>query len=147
MIGQIRHLWRSPRGSVAVEFALLAPLLFTLLFGTIQIGLAMQAYNALRGIGADVVRHVAVENQKENRMTNEQVRLYATATAVRPPYSLASERVTVTVADRTDQRIAGVRELSLSVTYAVPGVLPMVRIPEVTIRHRQPLFVSQRSAG
>jgi Flp pilus assembly protein TadG len=139
-----RARWRlveASQGAVAVEFALLAPLVFALSFGVIQVGFAMQAYNALRGVAADVSRHVAVEDQNSNSLTPEQIRLYATATAVQPPYLLNGERVTVTVESSSSRRVAGVRELSVSVTYAVPNVLGALNLPDLTIRYAQPIFV------
>jgi Flp pilus assembly protein TadG len=137
--GQGRY--RSCSGSAAVEFALLAPLFFALLFGVLQVGFGLQGYNAVRGVAADVGRHVAVEYQNANRMTLEQIRLYGTATAVQAPYLLNSERVTVTVTTAPVQRIAGARELTFTIAYAVPNVLHFINLADITIRYTRPIFV------
>lgn len=130
------------RAAAAIEFALLAPLLFAMLLGVLQIGLGMQSYNALRGIAADVARHVVVEYQKDNRLTEEQVRLFGTATAVQAPYLLDSQRISVSVDPAAVQRVAGARELSLTVSYRVPNIMQVIGLPDVTIRFSRPIFVA-----
>lgn len=132
----------STRGTATIEFALVAPLVFALLLAVFQVGLALQAHHAMRGIAADIVRRVAVENQKSNVMTNEQIRLQGTAIAVRPPYQLDSSRVTVIVDDAAQQRIAGARELSFRIGYAVPNLLRMTGMPDLDISYDRSLFVT-----
>lgn len=102
----------------------------------------MQAYNALRGVAADVGRYVAVENQKANPLTIEQIRLQGTAIAVQPPYLLASNRVTVSVSEAPNQRVSRATELSFRISYVLPNVLRLTELPELTISYRQNLFVS-----
>jgi Flp pilus assembly protein TadG len=125
-----------------VEFALLGPLMITMLLGVVQIGIGMQSYNALRGIAADVGRHVAVEYQKSNRLTNTQVRQLGEATAVQPPYLLDGSALTVNVADASPQRVAGAKEITFTVTYTVPSVLAIIDLPNFNIRFSRPIFVA-----
>lgn len=134
-------LRRSTAGSAAVEFALLAPLLFALLLGVFQIGMGMQAYNALRSIAADTGRNVAVEFQKSNPLSNAQVQQIGTATAVQAPYMLDSANVVVTAVNATPQRVAGAREITLTINYTVPSVLRVIGLPPVNIRYSRPIFV------
>lgn len=47
-------------GSVAVEFALVTPVLMGLLFGTIEYGLSLFAYSSMQTAARDVTRQVAV---------------------------------------------------------------------------------------
>jgi Flp pilus assembly pilin Flp len=142
MIAGTQRLRQAEDGTAAIEFALLAPVFFVMLFGVLQIGLWMQAHNALRGVAADVSRHVLVESQKANPMSNEQIRLYGTATAVRAPYLLASDRVTVSIVAAAEQRVTGARELRFSISYVVPGVLEIIDLPEVTVSFSRPVFVA-----
>ncbi|MFN3370220.1 MAG: TadE/TadG family type IV pilus assembly protein [Sphingomonadaceae bacterium] len=55
-----RRLVRNRRGSAAVEFALVTPLLVGLLFGLLEVSMAMFTQSALQTAGRDVLRRVAV---------------------------------------------------------------------------------------
>ncbi len=63
------------RGAAATEFALLAPLFIMMIFGIMQVGLWLQNYNAVQSIASDGARYVMIEYQKENNLTDEQIRL------------------------------------------------------------------------
>ena len=147
MIRRLGALHRCTRGSVLIEFAVLGPLLFTLLLAVFQFGLGLQSYNALRGVTADVARHVEVEYQKAENTSNprpmseEDIRLYATRVATQAPYLLDRRRVTVSVAPAAAQRIADARELTFRVIYVVPSVLSFIDLPEITVQFTRPIFV------
>ena len=68
----LSRLRRNRDGSVAVEFALVGPILLGMLMGVLQIGIGMQNYNALRGISADTARYAVVNYQTANRLTTSQ---------------------------------------------------------------------------
>lgn len=135
------RLAADPAGSAAVEFALLGPLVIVLLLGVLQVGMAMHAYNSLRSIAADTARHVTVEYQKANRLTNSQIQAFAIARAIQPPYMLRDEGVAVEVATVTPSRVSGVREISLTVSYTVPSVLGIIDLPSYQIDFTRPIFV------
>ena len=81
----ISFLRKDQRGSVAVEFALIGPLLIGMLMGVLQIGVGMQNYNALRGISADVARYSVINYQTANRLTVGQLQDYTTASLLPRP--------------------------------------------------------------
>jgi len=56
-----RKMLRSERGAAAVEFALIAPLLFMLIFGIIEFGLAWSKKNVYVGAAREGARYAAVE--------------------------------------------------------------------------------------
>ena len=56
---------RQPRGQALAEFALIAPLLFLLLFGVVQIGLIMAAQNGLVNGARDAARKAATYRVNE----------------------------------------------------------------------------------
>ena len=58
----LRGLWRDQRGASAVEFALIAPLLFTMLLGTIQYGSLFLVQNRMVDTARDTARRLAVGN-------------------------------------------------------------------------------------
>lgn len=144
MIRLLPRLLRDRTAATAIEFAMLGPALITMLLGILQIGFAMHAYNALRGISGDVGRHVSVEYQKSNELSQQQIELLAEAIAVQAPYLLSGE-VDVEVTDAAIQRVVGAREMTFSITYTVPSALDIIGIGEFDISYSRPIFVSATS--
>lgn len=129
-------------GATAIEFALLGPLLFTLLLGILQFGLAMQAYNAMRSASADVARFAVVERQKGNAVTATALSTKARTTAVASPYKLLNANLSnavVTVA--TTQRVTGATEYKLQYNYNVPNFLEIIDLPTIPLMYSRPIFV------
>jgi Flp pilus assembly protein TadG len=137
----LTRLRRAESGSVAVEFALLGPLMFGLLLGVLQIGVGMHGYNALRGISSDVARYVVVNYQTDNKLSNSQLTDYARSVATTTPYSLTNNDVQVSIVDASTQRVAGAKELTFSITYTVPSFLQVIDIPGFDISYSRPIFV------
>ena len=130
-------------GAATVEFALVGPLMFVLLLGVLQIGMAMHAYNALRSVAADTARHVTVEYQKSNELTTGQIQAFGIARAIQPPHLLRDEGVGVAVETVTPSRVSGAREMRLTVTYIVPSVLELIDLASYEISYSRPIFVPQ----
>src|SRR3546814_9994795 len=80
----------------------------------IQIGLAMQSYNAIRSVTAETARFALVQYQQGNEPTNAQIRAQALGIADGPPYLLDPNDLTVTVNDAVVQRVNGAKELTVS---------------------------------
>ena len=128
-------------GSVAIEFAILAPVLITMLFGVLQVGLGMQNYNALRSVAAEAARNAVVERQKGVAHAAADVRTKAIAVATASPYSLKSSRLTVTCTNATTQRVTGATEMTLTISYNVPSFLSIMGMGEIPITFSRPVFV------
>jgi hypothetical protein len=60
-----RRLARSERGTALVEFALVAPLLFLIVFGIIEFGLILNAYNQLTQLAGQGARAAAVNRNPD----------------------------------------------------------------------------------
>ena len=144
---RLAALLRNRAGSVAVEFALIGPALLGLLFGVLHIGIAMQSYNALRGISADVARIAVVNYQTDNRISTDQLQDIADGIATRAPYGLAPSRFIATMTAAGTQRVAGASEYSLTVTYRVPTLLQIMGISEFPISYTRPVFVTAPPAA
>ncbi len=56
----------SERGQELVEFALLLPLLLLLLFGIIEFGIAVLAYNTISNVGREVARYGVVNPRPDS---------------------------------------------------------------------------------
>ena len=74
MIRAIGRLKRDNSGAAVIEFAILAPVIFAMLLGVIQVGLSMQAQNALRSIASQTARYAVVEYQKGNEVTDGTIK-------------------------------------------------------------------------
>jgi Flp pilus assembly protein TadG len=139
----IRKLRRNDGGSVAVEFALVGPLLIGMLMGVMQIGIGMQNYNALRGISADVARYAVINYQTGNQLNNSQLEEYSTGLATAAPYGLNHDRFMAQVSLAPTQRVAGARELTVRLTYNIPTFLGVFGIDEFPVVYTRPVFVLQ----
>jgi Flp pilus assembly protein TadG len=134
-------LQRDRRGSVAVEFGLLGPLFIAMLIGILQVSVAMQAYNAMRNVSADVSRQAMVQYQTGNRLTRAQLSAMTASTAIRAPYLLNGDNLVVRVSDAAAQRVAGAHEFTLEVDYVVPTILPFMGWAAPTMTYSRPMFV------
>lgn len=131
---------RDRRGAALIEFAILGPMVLGLMIGVFQIGIGMQAQNSLRSIAADTARFAAVEFQKEQTPTNARIQAEAVSIATSNPYNLNSS-VRISVVNAPTQRVTGAREMTLTITYRVPAVLPLLDWVSPTLTHTRPIFV------
>lgn len=139
-------LGRDQRGSTIIEFALLAPVMFGMMFGVIQVGLSMQAYNALRNISSETARFAVVKYMQQDETfmdpttVNASIETEAENIASGAPYlMLANFEATVT--DAATQRVDGAFEKTLTVTYTPPNVLPFFDWTSTELSFSRPIFV------
>ncbi len=137
----LNSLRRNESGSVAVEFALVGPVLIGMFLGVLQIGIGMQNYNALRGISADVSRYAVVNYQTANRLSTSQLENYANGVAANAPYGLNRSRLEVSISTATTQRVAGATEYTMTLNYDVPTMLGIMGIGEIPLSYSRPIFV------
>lgn len=132
-------------GSVVIEFALIGPTMIAMLFGVLQMGLAMQNYNALRGISADAARYAVVDSQSttqaSTRLNDTQIEAYARNLAVHAPYGLIAQNVTVRLTTPATQRVTGATEKLLEIQYRIPSVLTIIGIDNIPISYSRPIFL------
>jgi Flp pilus assembly protein TadG len=138
---RLTNLLRRTDGSVAIEFAILAPVLITMLFGVLQIGLGMQQYNALRSIAAETARYAAVERQKGVAYNATDVANRARTIATGAPYGLLGTRLTTSAPTATTQRVTGATEYTLTITYNTPTFLGIMGMSDIPITFTRPVFV------
>src|SRR6478736_4341459 len=100
----LRGFWRDQRGASAVEFALIAPLLFTLLLGTIQYGSLFLVQNRMVDTARDTARRLAVgylatesdaENYAKAQLADMSPQFAAVAILPHPPDHDVSVTITV----------------------------------------------------
>jgi len=137
----LRRLRRDAAGSSAVEFALLAPVFITLMFGVVEVGIYMQNYNAVRSLGSEAARFATVEYQKNNQMSETTLEDNIKAKGIAAPYNLANSRLTVDVNEVTPSPVDGARQFDLDLSYALPDIIQGTSIDNITITYSRQLFV------
>lgn len=125
----------------AIEMAILAPVIIGMLLGLFQIGLYLQAQNALRGVGGDISRSITVEFQKGNLLNNDQIRQFAFAEASGAPYLLDTERLDVVVEDEAIQGINRVSKKYVTVSYEVPNIVGLFKTGPLELDLKRVVFV------
>lgn len=141
LLQTLRRIARDRRGSAAVEFALLGGFMIALLLAVLQVGIAMQQYNALRGVGGEVARYAVVQYQAHNELSNTQLSIYARSLATRPPYRLPADGMTVSIEDAPTQNVDGAMELRLQIQTQVTSMLGLVGLQDFYISYSRPIFI------
>lgn len=135
-----KALAKDTHGSTIVEFALLAPVVFGMFFGLIQIGISMQSYSSLRSVASDTARWAVVEYMKQNEVTDAQIQTKAVAIAQAAPYML-NDTITATITPVATPRVHGTHEKTLVMTYTPPNVLPFFDFTSQQQTFTRPIFV------
>ena len=139
----VQPLARDRAGSVAVEFALLIPVLLGLMLGILQVGIGMQNYTALRSVSADLARYAVVDAQASiSRQSDEQLEAWARTRATGRAYHLHGDGLTVDVADAETQRVPGAREKTITLTYSINSILGFVGMHDIAITYSRPIFLA-----
>lgn len=128
------------RGSVLVEFALLAPIFLTLLVGVVQIGLHIQNMNAVRNLASDGARFAVVEYQRDQKSSTSIIETWIRSEGVGSKYNLDTDRLGVTVTTQTT-RITGTTEMKISITYDAPDYLAFVPGDVLQLTYERPVFL------
>lgn len=129
-------------GAAMVEFALLAPVIIALMMGVMQLGIALQNYNAVRNVSADVARYAMVQYATGNTLTDDQLRNFALSSGRGAPYLLSSDRMSATVTNATTQRVTGATEETLTINYQIPTLLDPMGLRGPYITYSRPVFLT-----
>ena len=137
----LRHLLRSERANAAIEFGILAPVIFTLMLGVLQMGLHMHSYNTIRSVTTDTARFAIIEFQKNNNPTNDQIQQKAIALAANAPYGLDTDNLTVTVT-QPNSDISGTTKIVIQMDYVPDTLLSIIGVGSPTLSITRPVYVS-----
>ena len=137
----IKHIVRNDDGATIIEFAILGPIVLGLMIAVLQLGMAMQSYNAVRSVTAETARFALVEYQKGNTPDNAAIRTTALGLADGAPYLLIPQNLTISVSDAGVQRVDRAKELTVNVSYRVPNILPFFEWAGPTVTHERPIFL------
>ncbi|WP_324073453.1 MAG: TadE/TadG family type IV pilus assembly protein [Erythrobacter sp.] len=134
-------LLRDERGSMVVEFGLLAPVFLMLVFGMLQVAFYMQHLNAVQSLASDGARFVMIEYQKNNPLSNDQIREVLLSRATSQQYLLDTDRVQITVDRSGASRVTGATEIDLTVNYTLENFIPGVTLPLSVISYTRSVWV------
>ena len=134
-------------GAAAIEFALLGPAFIVMMLGVLQVGMGLQSYNAMRSLSADVARYAMVQYQTGNTVSNSQLRTWARNHAQGSPYLMDPDRLGMTVADADDQRVAGAKEVTITVSYRITSLLEFIDINGPVLDFERPIFLLDNSSA
>jgi hypothetical protein len=137
----MRRLLQDRCGTAVLEFALAGPAFILLLIGLFQVAVQVQNYNALRSVASDVGRFVVVEYQKDNHLSEEDIKTKALSLAVDPPYLLENVGLDIVV-DSPESRVSGAKEFNIELSYDMPGWLEYAGIAAKRISYQRSVFVA-----
>ena len=136
----IARLRSDRRGAAAIEFALIGPAMITMLFGVLQVGIALQNYNALRSASADVARYAVVQYQRKQDPNAQALANYAKSTTTLAPYGLKAERLVIVINDKAST-MTGVTEREMVMSYAIPSFMGIIGMDDIHISYTRPIFL------
>jgi len=141
MMTKKNRITRDEGGAATLEFAMLSPAFLIIFMAVLQVGMAMQNYNALRNVSADVARYAMVQYQTGNKLTNRQIRTYALGHAQGAPYLLKASNMNAAVQLADPQRVPGARELEITITYQADSLLEFAGIGGPYMTYKRPVFL------
>jgi len=129
LIRPLTHVaWlRDIRGTSALEFALIAPIFFLAMFGTIDFGRAMWVYNTIENAATEGARYAAIRGSNKLFPASEsQVKTFVASRA----YSLDVDTsdVTVTWAPNNDPGSQVSVQVDYDFSFLMIGFLPLPSI-------------------
>jgi Flp pilus assembly protein TadG len=141
LLALYRRLRPQQEGAVIIEFALLAPVLIAMMLGILQLGFAVQNYNAVRNVSADVARYALIQYTTGHPLTNDAVIAQAESIAEGPPYLLSPSRLDVASTDVTSPQVTGTFEKTLTITYQIPTIFDHFGLHGPSISYSRSLIV------
>ena len=138
---KLKALGRDTSGATIIEFAILAPMFLTMLFGIFVAANYVQSYNAVRSMAADATREVVIAYQRGNNLSESEIIAIARGVAVSAPYFLKTDQLSITATPETSSRVTGTTEYDLNMSYRMESFVPIVKMPPVTLNYSRPIFV------
>ena len=118
MIAQLRalrHFLRNRRGTTAVEFAFVAPVLFALTIGTIDVGRLVWSASMLHHMAREATRYASVRGADANSPVSEaDIEAYVKNRLI----GIAANQVNVTTTWTPNNNPGGTIQVQLDYTYA-----------------------------
>jgi Flp pilus assembly protein TadG len=140
-----RNLLSDRRGATLVEFAVISPVLITMLLGVVQVGLWVQAYNSVRNVVNDTARFAMVEYQRGNKISDESIEDRASQIAAGNKYRLDPGLVIPDVTAKATQ-VSGIKQRRLVISYQAPEFMPLASVVSPNIQYGRDIYLYDKSA-
>jgi len=109
----VRRLHRDRRGAVAIEFAFIAPVLFAIILGTIDLGRYAWTASTMQNAADEAARHGAVENKALGTVQTDAID------------SLIAMKYGNFTATATNVTISGVNYLQVEIVHTYNFIFPI----------------------
>ena len=126
-----RKLLADRRGSGSVDFAFAIPVVVTLMLGTIQLGVYLQASGTLRHALGEGIRYAKVDPTATQTQVLNEVRDEMPAMDPQKIKSLTFERGTANGADYG----------KIAISYRLEPMIPLVPLPAITINEEKTAYL------
>jgi Flp pilus assembly protein TadG len=131
---------RCSRGATMVEFAITATVLFTVLFGIMEMSTAVYDYHLVCTAAREGVRYAIVHSPTSaNPASTDQIQTYAKTYAT----GLDQSQLTVTASFQADSRLPTQKDAKVIVTYNYPLSIPFMTNPTLSLTSTSQMLVSQ----
>jgi Flp pilus assembly pilin Flp len=141
----LRRLRSDVTGATLLEFALLAPVLISMMIGVLQVGVWVQAYNAVRNIVNDTTRFAMVEYQRGNKISDEAIENRALELAGSGKYNLDESLFLPKVSTKSTE-VNGIKQRKLAISYRAPEFMPLLSTVAPNISYSRDLYLYDQSA-
>jgi Flp pilus assembly protein TadG len=135
-----RYDRRLQNGATMVEFALVASAFFMLIFGVIQMALAVFAYNSLCDAAREAVRYAMVHGPGSASPATT-VQIQQVAMNVAPNLNLQTSNITVSWP--SDSNIASLKDAQVTITYNYSFRIPFMSAVTLPLTSSSQMLVSQ----
>jgi Flp pilus assembly protein TadG len=133
-----RRHWQ--RGATMVEFGLIASAFFMLIFGVIQMALAVFAYNSLCDAAREAARYAMVHGPSSaNPATTSQIQQVAMNVA--PNLNLQTSNITVSWP--SDSNLPSLKDAQVTITYNYSFRIPFMSAVTLPLTSSSQMLVSQ----
>lgn len=137
-MARLRHLIRNQRGASAVEFALLAPVLFSIIIGAAQMGILFFANAGLQHAVGEGARLAMIFPRPSEQAVQDKVR--ASRYGLDPDYLVGDPVVTYTEAESGDYA-------DISWSYKTPLNFIFFETRPVTLNHSRRAYLQDEAAA
>ena len=139
-----RRLLSNDRGSTVAEFAMVSPIVITLILAALEFGGVLRANAGLRDLAGWAGRNAIIATQVERNgesVDTASIRSGIIAQAENRGYNLREGMLTVTVSNTQDTTLLTVHRVRIRLAYNHPVSVPFLPITSVPMTADRTFFV------
>ena len=101
----------------------------------------MLGYNSIRALAGEVGRYAIVQYMTGNKLSDDQIETTTIARGVSGGSGLSGSALQVTAETVEVSSVTGVKQINLTISYAVPNILPFYPGESFEMEIQKPIFV------